>query len=248
MYHLIFCDDDVLQLEEVSKKVLGFCREQEGYEAEAVLCAGDRQMWEALEARKDMNTVVFMDIYMEQNKHDGICLAKQVNEKYPWIPLVFLTGYLRYASDVYEVEHCYFLLKEELDQRLPVLFHKIIPAKISNSRQYLNLYIGHKIYRVMQADIICMERNLHKTKIYMNNGQLMETAEKLSELSERLAPGEFVRCHNSIIVNLKYVRKIGRTEISLDGLEKYDKHAVSVSRSHLAMVRKRFTAWGNRNF
>lgn len=243
MYHLIFCDDDETQVRQVSTRVLDYCRSQKGYEAEGVVCTQESELFETLSKAPQEKVIAFLDICMKDHEDGGIRLARKINEQYPHVLVVYITGYLQYVSDVYETEHCYYILKDELEERLPVLFEKIIPAQIGRKQEWLNLCIGSKMHRIWQPDILYLERELRKTKINLVNGDILVTAEKLDELYEQLNPEYFIRCHNSYIVNLNYVREVNRQFLVLN-----NGTVVNVSRSYAIEVRKQFTRWGNRKF
>lgn len=247
MYRLIFCDDNEIQMKALSEKVLQFCGQRDDYHDEAVLCTTAFQLLKELKDCDTDKTIVFMDICLKEKDCNGIGLAEKINSLYPDILLVFLTGYPCYASDVYETEHCYFMLKDELEQRLPTLFDKIIPARVNKNRHWLNLHIGFKVYRVRQSQILFLERNLRKTKIYMKAEPPVETTEKLDILMEQLNSEMFIRCHNSYIINLEYVREIRRTNIILEDGSDAGKD-ITVSRAYGKEVKRRFTAWGNQKF
>lgn len=242
MYQLIFFDDERDQLEIISEKVGKYCRERELLHGEAVLCQRPEELWEALKKQEIRPTILFMDIYMEQENFTGVDVAAQVNTQYPYVFLVFLTGYLRYASDVYETEHCYFMLKEELEQRLPVLFEKVLPVRLQKNQKWLDLHIGFRVHRVLQLEILYLERDLRKTKIFLRDGSVMETTEKLSQLADQMDSEEFVRCHNSFIVHLKYVCEIDSKNIRLT-----NQVCIPVSRAYVREIKQRFSVWGSRN-
>ncbi|MDC7288787.1 LytTR family DNA-binding domain-containing protein [Blautia schinkii] len=243
MYHLIFCDDDEAQVKQVSARVVDYCRKKKEYETEAVLCTDERALFKALQDAPEEKVIVFLDICMRDQQDGGIRLARKINKRYPHALVVYITGYLQFVSDVYETEHCYFILKDELEERLPVLFEKIIPALIKPKEEWLNLYVGSKMHRIAQHDILYLERDLRKTKINLRNGDILVTGEKLDELFEQLNTDYFIRSHNSFIVNLNYVREVNRQYLVLS-----NGAVVNVSRSYAAEVRRRFTLWGNRKF
>lgn len=243
MYHLIFCDDDQAQVRQVSARVLTYCRDNLGCEPDAVLCTDEKGLFEALSAAPEDNTIVFLDICMGEQEDGGIRLAGEINAQYPYALVVYITGYLQHVSDVYETEHCYFILKEELEERLPVLFEKIIPTLMRRRQEWLNLCIGTRMHRIWQSDILYLERDLRKTKIYLGDGDILMTADKLDELYKKLNQECFIRCHNSYIVNLKYVREVNRQYLVMS-----TGAVVNVSRSYAPEVRKQVTRWGNGRF
>ena len=56
--------------------------------------------------------IAIVDIQMDEMS--GIELAKRINTVLPQCAIIFATSYLSFATDVYETEHAYFILKVNL--------------------------------------------------------------------------------------------------------------------------------------
>ena len=66
--------------------------------------------------------IIIMDI--EMPKINGIRLAEYIREHNKRVRLIFLTNYINYATDVYDTEHTYFVLKKDAEEKLPVALNK----------------------------------------------------------------------------------------------------------------------------
>lgn len=240
MYHLVFYDDELEYLEQIRRQAAELCGDL-GYEAKISVCGSEKEIWEELAKENEGILVLFLDICIREERKGGIELAEEINRRYPGSIIVFLTGYLDYASDVYETEHCYYILKEDLERRLPVFFERILPERLAGERETLLLGIGSRMEQVPQKHILCLERNLRKTRILLEDGRSLECYEKLESLEKRLGPGDFIRCHNSFLVSCRHIREMRRTEIKLS-----DGTLVPVSRQYSAETRKAFARWGTR--
>lgn len=58
-------------------------------------------------------------------------------------------------------------------------------------------------------EILYLESKGHVTEIHTASGKVYECRDKISELEQR-AGKEFVRCHQSFLVNLRYVEGLGK--------------------------------------
>ena len=56
--------------------------------------------------------IIILDIDYKNCNYNGIELGKKINDKYPLCNIIYLTGILDFASDVYETNHCYFVMKK----------------------------------------------------------------------------------------------------------------------------------------
>lgn len=186
--------------------------------------------------RENPVDVVFLDILVDE-KAAGIEMAKQINEWSYRTQIVFLSGYLNYATDIFDTRHIYYVLKTELRDRLPGVIAKI--EKVMASEQWGLFYLkknGNDLI-LEKGNISYIERDRRVSKIYCN-GQTYSVGYKLSELEEMLAHPDFVRCHNSYIVNLQHVAMMERKSISLK-----DGTMVPISRARNEEVQSRFLEW-----
>lgn len=239
MFHLLLVDDRISELDMLQKELSDFCKNEARISAKVLKCPDEDRMWENLKVYAEKQVIVFMRIHMvQQNK--GIELSKAINEKYPGVMVVFLEEMKEYTSEIYEADHGYFMAIDQMEKSLPILFNEILPVKMKKNNHWIGLRCGYKTIRVDQTDILYFERNLRKTIVHMKSGEQLETAEKLSGLLERLNPHEFVRCHNSYIVNLKEVEGIQGKEICMkQGI------SLNISRAYLADVKMHFSGMNN---
>ena len=89
-----------------------------------------------------------------------------------------------------------------------------------------------------EGEITYIERENRTTRIYMENGQNLEIAWKLTDVMEQLDADRFVRCHNSFIINFEQIRLFGRAEF-----EMRDGERIPISRSRYREVKEKFENW-----
>lgn len=110
--------------------------------------------------------IAVLDIRMEDM--DGIRLARELNARCPECRIIFLTDYLEYATDVYDVRHCYFILKPQLARRIgPALsraLEELPRAPTLSFRENRELCLIH------QDSVLYLERRLRKSYVFCNNG------------------------------------------------------------------------------
>lgn len=235
MFHLLLVDDRISELDLLQKGIMDYCKTSAKVNVKIIKCPDESSMWDHLKTNSEKMTVVFMRIHLVQQNR-GIEISKQINEKYPGVLVVFLEEMKEYTSEIYEADHGYFMAVDQMEKSLPVLFNEILPIRMQRNNHWIGLRCGYKVLRILQEDILYFERNLRKTIVHMKSGETLETAEKLSSILERLNPFEFVRCHNSYIVNLKEADGIQGKEICMkQGCN------LNISRAYLADVRKFFS-------
>lgn len=95
---------------------------------------------------------------------------------------------------------------------------------------------GRKII-LLPMDIQYLEREKRST-LAVCVGETVRTSSGLTELQAQLGSDYFVRCHNSYIVNLNFVKEFCRNELILRNGKK-----VPISRRYLNDVRRAFARW-----
>lgn len=181
--------------------------------------------------------VLFLDIVLGQG--NGIEAAESVNQRWKNCQIVYLTNYLYYATEVYQTEHVFFVLKEQFEQRLDEVFHKIFHVMEQRERHLLFSVIGSGEIVLMPQEILYFERRLRVTAIETTKGAYL-IREKLEEVSAKLPELDFVRCHNSYIVYFPAVKEFLRDAFLMnDGMK------ILISRSYSKSAKSAFLRWGS---
>lgn len=182
-------------------------------------------------------TVALLDIQMAGM--DGIQLAKELNAHCPDCRIIFLTDYLEYATDVYDVRHSYFILKSQLEQRLESALTRAL-EELPRSPMF-TLRTKGELHLVSWDSVLYLERRLRKTYIFSNN-TCYETYEHPRAVLAGAAYDSFCQCHQSFWVNLNRVSSLAEDHFRMDnGAD------VPISRSFQKSVKMQFFAFLHRN-
>lgn len=162
----------------------------------------------------------------------GIAAGRQINAYVPACRIIFLTSFLGYATDVYEVRHSYFILKSELHQRIGPALARAIEELGENASLTFRSDGGTRT--VAADEVMYLERNLRKVSVvclreaYVTNG-------RPEEILAGVPLGMFVQCHQSYWVNLHHVSAMDGEKFTLvNGAE------VPISRGHRAEAKEAF--------
>lgn len=178
---------------------------------------------------------VFMDI--ELCNESGIHVASAINQKWESCAICYLTNYLFYATDIYQTEHIYFVLKEQFAQRVKDVFDKLMHLQEQkNKTLYFELLKGQQVC-LSPEEILYFERDTRRTCIHTIRGKY-ETWQKIDEIEQHLPKADFVRCHNSYIVYFPAVQEISKNTIIMKGNAE-----ILISRSYRQKVKQAFGDW-----
>ena len=88
--------------------------------------------------------IFLIDIQLDGSS--GIELGRQLMQAHPQIKIIFISGYVRYAPEVYEVPHVYFVWKPDLEVRLP----QALQAACRESRRSVLPECEHYVYMTLE--------------------------------------------------------------------------------------------------
>lgn len=228
------CDDDQLAQESLKRQLMEYLKEQTApFSAEIYLFQSGREILSYLEqARLDL---LFLDIQLEAE--NGISLVGEIHKIQADCQIAYCTNYLEYATEVYETEHCYYLLKNEFSDRLPSVFRKVFRQK-EQDRTVLPVQVSGVWENLPIREILYIERRGKKTYIFLEKEQMVETADKLEALLSRLPETDFIRCHNSYIIAFEKIKMYTRMKVVMkNGV------SISISRPYIRPVREGFARW-----
>jgi len=178
-------------------------------------------------ARYDL---ILLDIVMDGT--DGMELAREIRGHDSEAAIVFITVNPDFALQGYDVNALHYLMKPLGSDVL----EKLIASDYERRFQcnYLIVKSGVQSMRIPIGDIICFETVGRRVIITLKDGTANYSG-KLSEISEGLPSGLFIRCHIGYIVNLKNIKTLTRTEaIAVNG------KIIPVSRSYSPAIQKAF--------
>lgn len=194
--------------------------------------------------------VLIMDICHEFNpalpktkeRQEGIDCAYELNQRYPELQIIYMTedvkkysqhiflkpvnllGYLTKPVDLVILKKLLEIAKEKQKQN----DEKRVTIMCRNHRQIFYL-----------DEILYLESRAHRTMIHTYEGEEV-CRDKISDLEQRMGD-TFVRCHQSFLVNMKYIRRIENESFKLENGEE-----ISISKRRYVETKDRYFAYLNR--
>ena len=175
--------------------------------------------------------IVFLDINMEGM--DGLEAAGRIKAECPKVHIVLVTAYVNYALDGYKVKASRFLLKDDLEQTLPECVDDIL-REIRQEEQVVEFSFVEGDVRLKVDDLIYIETSRHKNVFY-TVGRMYSIYKKMDELEEDLKGMDFVRIHQSFLINMRYIEKISSYVMILTTGKK-----ISVPKSRYPEVKRQY--------
>lgn len=214
MYKIAVCDDNPADAGYVADVIRRWAQ------ARAVLMEIERfpsaeAFWFQYEENRCYD-ILFLDIEMEPEGMNGIELAAKLRKNDSSIQLVFVTGYMDYIADGYDVEALHYLLKPVTEEKLgSVLARALERVKAREKELFLQTTDGS--VRVLNSEIRYLE--VQRNYVTIHAAEEYTVKRTLGDLEKELDES-FFRTGRSFIVNLRFVRKITKTQVFLkDGAQ-----------------------------
>ena len=151
---------------------------------------------------------------IEMDRLNGMELAKRLRSNGDMLPIVFITGYSDYIAEGYDVEALHYLLKPVAKEKLFAVLDKYV-EKRSVKADELIIETANGAAHISADRITYIEAFGRKTAVHLSDDRIIDCMVSISRFSAMRLNG-FVSPHRSYIVNLRFVRSIGKTEIALD--------------------------------
>lgn len=233
MLSIAICDDELIHCQRTAEVI----RQQlTDYALDIQLFTSPKLFLETVENNNYTPQISILDIQMEYI--DGITLAQMLNRLLPRCAIIFLTSFLSMATEVYETEHVYFIVKDQIEKRIRQAVERALQQ--IQGEPMLVFRTGTTHHSVPCRDVLFLERVLRRTRI-----KTIQTEEWVRECPDILLSGRleqmFVRCHQSYWVNLSSITDMDRTEFVL-----FDHTHIPISRTYRNFAQIRLqNYWGN---
>lgn len=169
--------------------------------------------------------LLFLDIELAPSGPDGMELARKIRERAAGAQpvIIFVTGYERYVFDAFDVGAFQYLLKPVDEEKFAQVFARAVEQVIScrenpHRGRALTLQSGNTSKTIPLDSIRYIESSNHKVILHLKDGEFACYA-KIRDLEQELQ-NQFFRIHKGYLVNLSYVERYSRTEVTLTSGEK----------------------------
>lgn len=225
MLKLIVCDDEPVICEAIQNMLTRFSEEC-GIPLDVSTCESGEKLLEMITPDVD---ILLLDIRM--GELSGMDAARKIREKNSNICMIFVTTMTQYALEGYKVHAFGFLKKPLTYAQLRLQMLDAVQMLKSRIPESITVKSGNDTWRLDLDKLYYMEIYGHDIHAVCTD-QTITCYGSLSDFERMLTPKGFYRCHKSFLVNLRYIRQIGMTQIFMtDGsvvpVSKYRKRDLS---------------------
>lgn len=162
-------------------------------------------------AAKRRYDILFLDI--EMHRISGMKVANVIKQQNLHTYVIFITSHDEFAPMGYEVAAFRFIVKPLSKAKLTEAIEAVRLAGLQDKT--ICVQNGSGVSRLYLNDILYFEAQNQEVVIYTVD-QTLTHRENISHYTEQLKKDDFYRIHRSYLINLRYVRSFGNTEVVLN--------------------------------
>lgn len=208
------------------------------YSCRICLCTSwMRFLMEIEEGRLEEQPEIFV-INIEEDAEKRIALAKELRTYSSNAAIIFISQSTEYFEAAFEAEPVYIMLKPLKPEVLENALSKAL-KKVAEVRKPYLILKGKNLRRIFLEDIYYIESEARKLKLHCVHG-MIEQYGRLDEIEESIQ-NDFVRCHKSYLVNMRYVSSMDGKEVKL-----LNGKTIPISRSKVISCKETITDYFQR--
>lgn len=211
MLYIAICEDENSQLMVLRNKVQQYLKEKNIMATMETYDRSDLLKYDIQEGK--YFDLILSDIEMPDM--NGMNLARQIRNYLPNATIIFVTAYLKYAIDAYELEVFRYIPKNCLDEKLPKALEMAIKRiQIQLDRCYL-IQTARKLEKIPLNQIVYIQRDGKNSMIITVDANVKSVRKSLSEVYKEIHSEDFVFVDRGSIVNIAQINGIQKDEILL---------------------------------
>ena len=230
MYNIAICDDQIICGETLELSLDQIMSDYNTAYKVDIYTSGT-QLLNDLESKKKEFDILFLDILMGEDEMNGIELAKKIRLFDDATSIVFVTSSTDYVLDGYSVRALQYLIKP-VDNKI---LREVLDYELK-SKNNVSVVFKEKdsTRKVPASDIVHIETSGRNVKVVLKDEEF-NAYNKISDVEKMLPAKDFIRCHQSFIININNIKEIRHGE-AVSVLET----VVPVSRTQWSKVKRLF--------
>ncbi|WP_159081730.1 LytR/AlgR family response regulator transcription factor [Paenibacillus sp. CAA11] len=234
MIRIAICEDDVQMAEQIAELALSFQQKNEVALEIDIFYSGEKLTEEIRHSCQ--YEIILMDIEMSGLNGIDVGHILREDEDNDLVQLIYISSHEEYHLQLFDVQPSGFISKPiqstKFEQKLEIAIQKI--KRRSNRRRLLPVQLRGSELLIPFKEIIYLESNCRKVILHTST-QSIEYYSTLNKENDKLFSDEFIRIHQSYIINFYHVKQItAKKIILLSGRE------IPISERYTASVKKSY--------
>ena len=186
--------------------------------------------------------IAFLDIDFANKPYTGVDIARKLRQSRHDAVIIFVTNFLEYAPEGYEVQAFRYLLKNEIPDKLKTYLSQAF-EQLTQTAKRLQITVSGEIVHIPLEDILYLEAQYHTVVVHVAKAGEHKPVtyccySTLSKMEAQLGAEGFLRIHKSYLVNMRHLKRYMCKEATLS-----DGTVLSVSEKNYAEQKKQYLLW-----
>lgn len=215
MLSILICDDDVDMIDTI-RTVTESVLMEAGKKAKIHTFIDAASISDHILANCD---IALLDVDFYGASYNGMDIAKRMRLLRADTIIIFVTNFIEYAPEGYEVQAFRYVLKRDVSADMK----KILPLALQQlNKASLPIQVNGEIINIPLDNILYLEVQQHNVTA-VTSALTPKKEQKtysfyatLADLEKRLEPLGFLRIHKSYLVNMKHLKQFQCREATLD--------------------------------
>lgn len=226
------CDDDISMTSEI-ERILYIIADKINLEIRVDVFFDGQTLIQYLKNESLSYDLIYLDI--EMKVMNGLQAAKIIREDQQTTILIFVSSHDSYLKELLEVEPFRFIDKPIEEKKFELYFMDAL-RKIKTGNEFFVFKYQKEFFKVKYKEIICFESEkriinvMTKTSTYQLYAKLNQIEKVIIEENQ-----DFLRIHQSYLVNLLYIRKVTYSYVELENGQ-----VLKISEDRQPLVRKSY--------
>lgn len=136
--------------------------------------------------------------------------------------IIFLTNFIQYAPEGFEVQAFRYLLKTNMQERLVSYFEDAV-KEVVRKKQIITISVNSELIDIPVNHILYLESNLRIVIMHLIHDERTEYRfyGNMTDLSEKLEDLGFLRIQKSFLVNMEYIEQMQYEKVHLRGGDRF---------------------------
>lgn len=236
---VIICDDDEVFLKKF-RKAIDTVLQAMNVKAKIHTFSRMEDIGEPILASCD---IAFLDIDFAHTRYNGLDIARKLRSERKDAIIIFVTNFIEYAPEGYEVQAFRYVLKLDIESKLKDCLQQAI-TQLQSVCETLKIKVNGEIIDIPLKSILYIESQLRQVLIHVQKDSAGKVIKKyscyaaLSEMEKQLEPQGFLRIQKSYLVNMAHLQRFQCKEAMLD-----NGTILPVSEKYYAEQKKTYLYW-----
>ena len=198
MIYILICDDDPIMLSKINKEIQSLVSLLE-IKAKIYCYTNISNISDQILASCD---VVLLDVDFQTEEYNGLDLARRLRKFRNDSIVIFITNFIEYAPEGYEVHAFRYILKNKFGSDIKTYFKQAI-EEIHKRKEVIKIQVNSEIIDLNIQSILYFEVQQHNISAYVLRSPHRREVKiytfygSLSDFERRLEPQGFLRIHKS---------------------------------------------------